>query len=88
LYALRRVATARGDVGTNLVELEVVGSGPLLNDVALILGIAALGTSLERCARVTVAASTSDRKRLVDLAALALLLALLPDLGYSGRCDQ
>ncbi len=52
LVARRRVLRAHGDRGADLVELEVIGLGAVLDQARLILGVARVGHSLDAYALV------------------------------------
>src|SRR4028118_1848591 len=82
LVARRRVAGAHVERGADLIELEVVGLGAVLDQVELVLGVARVRDALDARTLIGVVALAGDGERLVDLAALGLLLAFLIDRGY------
>src|SRR4028118_808529 len=79
LVARRRVLRTHGDRRTDLVELEVVRLGAVLDQIDLVLGVAGVGHPLNPHALVGVVAGLGDVKRLVDVTAVGLLLGLLGD---------
>src|SRR5215204_700598 len=86
-----RVRGAQRDVGANLLELELVGGGAVLENVGQTLGVAGVADTLNVCALARVIARTRDRERLIEFGALCLLLFLLRNLRdgrYSSHGDH
>src|SRR5829696_3847874 len=77
-----RVRGAQRDVGADLLELELVGGGAVLQNVGQVLGVAGVADALNVCALARVIARTRDRERLIEFGALCLLLFLLGNLRY------
>src|SRR5918993_1145874 len=59
------------------LKLYVLGLRTGLDDASLALGVAGVGRTLDRCALVGVITLAGNAERLIDVAALGLLLALL-----------
>src|SRR5918998_470628 len=59
------------------LDLYVLGLRAGLDDAGLALGVAGVGRALDRCALVGVITLAGNAERLIDVAALGLLLALL-----------
>src|SRR5918995_2467746 len=83
LVARRRVRGAHVERGANLVELEVVRDGLVLDEVDHVLRVTGVAGTLDARTLVRVVALASDREVLVNIGALAFLLFLLGNLSYS-----
>src|SRR5829696_6357436 len=85
-----RAGGAHRDGRANLLELELVGCGTILEDVGHVLGVTSVANPLDAYALGGVVALLGGCERLIELAALTFLLGLLGDLGYGrdGRQGQ
>src|SRR5919112_314716 len=82
------LVTGRGELGADrdrradLLELKVVGLRAVLDDVGQVLGVAGVPNTLDAHTLVAVATLAGNGERLIEIAALGLLLGLLAHLGY------
>lgn len=76
-----RAASDR-EVGAGIVELEVISRGSVLDEIDLVLRVSGVGVPKDVGTLVAVVARAGDRKRLINLAALGVLLTFLAHLGY------
>src|SRR5829696_2467487 len=82
LVARRGRLRAYRDRRADLLELELVRGGTVLEDVGQVLGVAGVANTLYARTLGRVVTSARDLEGLIKLAALAFLLGLLAYLGY------
>ena len=80
IRARSRVRRAPGDVGADLLELELVSDPVTLGEGREVLGVTGLGVALKPHTLGRVVALLGGGERLIDSRALGVLLMLLGDL--------